>query len=156
MRLVKSVGPLLLSKSASLSEAYAQHNLRLAKVEVFKELVIEEGRMTLGIVKKVREKYVDASPEERIRLRQDIEAAKRDYRQLRIYEKAVDHVPEVPEGRTPMAECLEVVTDSSTAWLDRFIDFARNRTTHAERTWHESLALESSKVGSVSQRGLGL
>ena len=43
LRLVKSLGPLLLSKLLSLSEAYAQHNLRLAKVEVFKELVIEEA-----------------------------------------------------------------------------------------------------------------
>ena len=112
--------------------------------------------MTLGIVKKLREKYGDASPEERIRLRQDIEAAERDYRQLRIYEKAIDHVPEVPEGRTPMAESLEDSTHSSIAWLDRFNDLARKQNGSPWRAelLARALALESSTVGSVSQRGL--
>jgi hypothetical protein len=155
LRLVKSLGPLLLAQSSRLSEAYAEHNLRLAKVDVIKELMIEEGRMILGVVKKLREKSVDATPEERIRLRHDIETAERDFRQLSVYQRAIDHVPEITVAQNSITESLEDYGEISIPWLDRFNDLARRQ----NEPWRaellaRALALESSTGGAVNQRGL--
>jgi hypothetical protein len=155
-RIVKSAGPLLFAQSAKLSEAYAQHNLRLAEVEAIKELMIGEAKIITEVRKKLIDKYLDASPEDRLRLRQDIDMAERDLRQLGIYHKAIEHLPE-SQNATGSATTEENLNPSPEykAWQDVFNDYARKQNEH----WRvellaRALALESQAPGSVGQRAL--
>lgn len=155
-RIVKATGPLLIAQSAKLSEAYAQHNLRLAEVEAIKELMIGEAKIITDVRKKLIDKYLDASPEDRLRLRQDIDMAERDLRQLGIYHKAIEHLPK-NESATDTASTEESLnpTPEFKAWLDAFNDYARKQ----NEPWRSAmlaraLALESQTPGSVGQRAL--
>lgn len=155
-RIVTAAGSLLISQSAKLSEAYAKHQLRLAEVEAVKELMIGEAKIITEVRKKLIDKYLDAPHEDRIRLRQDIETAERDLRQLGIYHKAIEHIPE-SQNSTPLdavEENLEPTTEFR-AWLDTFNEYARKQ----NEPWRaellaRALALESEKVGVLGQRAL--
>jgi len=155
-RIVKAAGPLLIAQSAKLSEAYAQHQLRLAEVEAIKELMVAEARTIAEVRKKLIDKYLDASPEDRLRLRQDIEMAEKDLRQLGIYQKAIEHVPDgqVPDAQVTANENLDP-PDEFMAWLDSFNEYARKQ----NEPWRvgllaKALALESSNPGALGQRAL--
>lgn len=155
-RIVKAAGPLLIAQSMKLSEAYAQHQLRLAEVEAIKELMIGEARTIAEVRKKLIDRYFDAAPEDRLRLRQDIEVAERDLRQLGVYQKAIEHVPEnaASSPQPSTAENLEP-SDDFKAWLDTFNDYARKQ----NEPWRaellaRALALESSSPGALGQRAL--
>lgn len=155
-RIVKAAGPLLIAQSAKLSEAYAQHNLRLAEVEAIKELMIGEAKIITEVRKKLIDKYLDASPEDRLRLRQDINMAERDLRQLGIYHKAIEHLPENQNTTGPASteESLNP-TPEYKAWQDAFNDYARKQ----NEPWRaellaRALALESQTPGSIGQRAL--
>lgn len=155
-RIVKAAGPLLIAQSARLSEAYAQHNLRLAEVEAIKELMIGEANIITEVRKKLIDKYLDASPEDRLRLRQDIAMAEKDLRQLGIYHKAIEHLPE-NQNTTGSASTEESLnpTPEYKAWQDAFNDYARKQ----NEPWRvellaRALALESQTPGSIGQRAL--
>lgn len=155
-RIVKAAGPLLIAQSAKLSEAYAQHQLRLAEVDAIRELMVAEARMIAEVRKKLIDKYLDALPEDRLRLRQDIEFAEKDLRQLGVYQRAIEHVPEVQAGdtQTSSTENLDP-PDEFRAWLDSFNEYARKQ----NEPWRvgllaKALALESSNPGALGQRAL--
>ena len=155
-RIVKAAGPLLIAQSRKLSEAYAQHQLRLAEVEAIKELMIAEARTIAEVRKKLIDRYLDAAPEDRLRLRQDIEVAEKDLRQLGVYQKAIEHVPDnpAPSPQPTSAESLDPPDDFK-AWLDTFNDYARKQ----NEPWRaellaRALALESSTPGALGQRAL--
>lgn len=155
-RIVKAAGPLLLAQSAKLSEAYAKHQLRLAEVDAIKELMIAEARTVAEVRKKLIDKYLDAPPEDRLRLRQDIEFAEKDLRQLGVYQRAIEYVPEgkATESQTPSDESLDP-PDEYRAWLDSFNEYARKQ----NEPWRvgllaRALALESSEPGALGQRAL--
>lgn len=155
-RIVKAAGPLLIAQSVKLSEAYAQHQLRLAEVEAIKELMVVEARTIADIRKKLIEKYIDAAPEDRLRLRQDIEMAERDLRQLGIYQKAIEHVPENQTTANPTSATEDLEPpDEFRAWLDTFNEYARKQ----NEPWRvgllaKALALESASPGALGQRAL--
>lgn len=155
-RIVKAAGPLLIAQSAKLSEAYAQHQLRLAEVEAIKELMVAEARTIAEVRKKLIDRYLDAPPEERLRLRQDIEMAEKDLRQLGVYQKAIEHVPEgrAADAQTTATENLDP-PDEFRAWLDSFNEYARKQ----NEPWRvgllaKALALESTNPGALGQRAL--
>lgn len=155
-RILKAAGHLLVAQSTKLSEEYAQHQLRLAEVEAIRELMIAEARTIAEVRKKLIDRYLDAQPEDRLRLRQDIEYAERDLRQLGVYQKAINHVPEsaVPPPKSLATESLDP-TDDFRAWLDTFNDYARKQ----NEPWRtellsRALALESANPGTLGQRAL--
>lgn len=125
-------------------------------MEAIKELMIAEARTIADIRKKLIEKYIDAAPEDRLRLRQDIEMAEKDLRQLGIYQKAIEHVPEsqTTSNPTSSAEDLEPPVEFI-AWLDTFNEYARKK----NEPWREgllsrALALESVSPGVIGPRAL--
>lgn len=155
-RIFRAAGPLLIAQSTKLSEAYAKHQLRLAEVDAIKELMVGEARTITEIRKKLIERYLDAAPEDRIRLRQDIDVAERDLRQLGVYQRAIEHVPEssAASGPTSATENLDP-PDDFRAWIDTFNDYARKQ----NEPWRaellaRALALESASPGVLGQRAL--
>jgi hypothetical protein len=151
-RIMKAAGPLLLAQSTKLSEEYARHRLRLAEVDAMKELMIGEARTNTEIRKKLIEKYIDAAPEDRLRLRQDIEMVEKDLRQLGVYQKAIEYLP---DGQT--SSTIEDLgqSDKFIAWIDRFNEYARKQ----NEPWRvdllaRALALEASSTSVVGQRAL--
>lgn len=156
LRIVKAAGPLLLAQSAKLSEAYAQHQLRLAEVEATKELMVTEARMITEVRKKMIDRYLDASPEDRFRLRQDIEAAERELRQLGVFRRAIDYVPDNQTSNEQHAASEDIdPPEQFKAWLDAFNDYARKQ----NEPWRadllsRALALESVTPGALGQRAL--
>lgn len=155
-RIVKAAGPLLLTQSTKLSEAYAQHQLRLAEVEATKELMVAEARMIVDIRKKLIDRYLDASPEDRFRLRQDIEVAERELRQLGVYQRAIEYVPDNQTSQEPHTATDDIDTpEQFKAWVDTFNDYARKQ----NEPWRadllsRALALESATPGTLGQRAL--
>jgi hypothetical protein len=153
---VKAAGPLLLTQSAKLSEAYAQHQLRLAEVEATKELMVTEARMITEVRKKLIDRYLDASPEDRVRLRQDIETTEREFRQLGVYQRAIDYVPEKPTSQETLAAPEDIdAPEQFNAWLDTFNEYARKQ----NEPWRadllsRALAIESVTPGALGQRAL--
>lgn len=158
LNLVKGIGPLAISQSEKLSEAYAEHQMRLAKVEVCKEFMIQEVQTIAEIKKKLLEHYFEGTGEERLRYKRDIEEADRELRKLRIYQKAVEYLPE--EG----TEHSEVASEQSNSdpsisphWMDKFNEFARA----SNEPWREdllsrALAKEAVEPSSVGPRALWL
>ena len=156
-RIVKAAGPLLISQFTTLSEAYAKHQLRLAEVEAIKELMVAEARTIAEVRKKLIDKYIDAQPEDRLRLRQDIEMAEKDLRQLGVYQKAIEHIPESQAAAAAQTQSTETLDppDEFRAWLDTFNEYARKQ----NEPWRvdllaRALALESETPGVLGQRAL--
>ncbi len=118
--------------------------------------MIGEAKTITEVRKKLIDKYLDASPEDRLRLRQDIEMAERDLRQLGIYHKAIGYVPDNQStvSSTSTIENLDPPPEFK-AWLDTFNDYARKQ----NEPWRSellarALALESETLGIIGQRAL--
>lgn len=154
LRVVKSVGSLIISQSESASESFASHQLRLAKVEAAREFMVNEARSLAETRRTLRESYYDASNEERVRLRRDIEECERELRRLEVISKAVEKLSTTTEQEAEEDENLES-TEMSPHWLDKFNEFAKAR----NEPWREellasALALEAKEPGAIGPRAL--
>jgi hypothetical protein len=159
--IVKSIGPFLISQSDSMSEAFARHKMRLANVDASKEFLMQEIGTYTEIKKKLLKKDINADPEDRIRIRQNLDEISKSIRQLNIGVKALTYLPASTNGdspsTTPPASTLSPEPEITMHWMDRFNELARS---HNEE-WREdllarALAAESSKPGTVSTRVLWL
>jgi hypothetical protein len=148
LKIVKAVGPL----SAEASEAFAQHQLRMAQVEACKELMLGEVRTYTEIRRKLAERLYETPEGDRFRVKRDLEYLNGEILCLGVYQKALDYLPKYSEQpNAPSAP----ERDISPSWLDRFNELAR---LHNE-PWREdllsrALAWEAENPGSVSPRAL--
>lgn len=114
LRLIKAVGPLLISQSQKTSELFAEHQLRLAKVDVAKKFMLKEVESLSRLRGNLREKFYDSNnDEERIRLKRDIEETEREIRHLNIVSNALDQLPSPQndeEGSVLESEAEQQVT----------------------------------------------
>lgn len=157
VRLVKLLGPLMLSQSEKGSKAYAAHLLRLAEVQAAREFMVAEANSLADARARLRERYYEAPPDERIRLRRDIEETERDIRRLHIASDAfdkisADHPDLAKESDTDLHD-----VHISPHWLDKFNEFARAR----NEPWRSdllstALALEAKNPGAIGVTALWL
>ena len=61
LRIVKSVGPLMISQSQKASDAYAEHQLKMAKVEVARQFMLDEARSVSAVRDSLRIRFFDAN-----------------------------------------------------------------------------------------------
>ena len=85
--ILRSVGPWLISQSERSSEAYARHKMRLSTVELSKQVIGEEISNYLSVQKKLLERWADAAPDERIRIRQDLREIEATLHQFQVAQK---------------------------------------------------------------------
>jgi hypothetical protein len=158
-RIAKGIGPLLISQSETASEKWADHQLRLAKVEAMKVLLLEEAKIIADTKRTLTQRLIDAAPEERIRLRRDIEDATEELRKLHIYSKAVDQLPPPnpqQEQTEAQAQASDPQSDQITPhWMDKFNDFAKA----ANEEWRtdllaKALTLEAQEPNTISLKAL--
>ncbi len=148
----KSLGPLIISQSDKASEAYQRHLGRIAQVDFLKELLSNEIE-TRGAVRKILlERYVDAPPEERVRIEGDLEFVDGITRQVHIAMKSLSYDSE--NSIPPNTEPQKPIEDH---WIDKFNELARKR----NEEWRSdllarALACEAATPGSVSPRALWL
>jgi hypothetical protein len=156
-----SVGSFLISQSDISSEAFERHNLRIANAEATKIFLIEEVKSIAAARDSLRKKQLDATPEERIRIRRDIEDSERDLRQLQTVFKAQDYLPKFTA--LPSNECTDKPREKfsqpviSDHWIDKFNQLARSK----NEEWRQdllsrALAAEAANPGSICPRALWL
>jgi hypothetical protein len=134
--------------------------MRLASVEAGKEMLLQEIRMLGEVKKKLFDSYVAAGPEERVRIRRDLDEIAGSLRQLKVGTQALGYLPapaEQPATEANASETDQPQPELSQHWMDRFNDLAR---AHNE-PWREellarALAAESLDPGTVSPRALWL
>ena len=158
---IASVGPWLISQSDTASETFARHQGRLAAVEVGKEFLVQEVHVLGEAKKKLLEKWVEANPGEKVRIRRDMEEIDASLRGLNIGRKALEALQAPSSGQSPPSPDRASGTSSSpeiTAhWLDKFRDLSQS---HNE-PWREdllarALAAEAANPGEVPPRILWL
>lgn len=154
--IVTNVGPFAITQSDKMSEAYAKHQLRLASVEACKEYMIQEISTYSDIKKRLLEKYFDATPEDRLRYKRDIEECEREVRKLNTYQKAIEYSPE-DKPQNQQGEKDEGRPPISPHWMDKFNEFAKAQ----NEPWRsellaKALALEANNPGCIGPRALWL
>lgn len=172
--LARSIGPFLISQSDKASEAWQRHQGRLAEVDVLREAVKGEVETGNAVKRILLEKYITASPEERVGIERDIEFVEGKVRHLRIVERAatlgahlaasaLQDVPDQPsdsgEAQRPSGgpQPRPAVKEIEGHWLDKFQELSRKQ----NEPWREellarALASEAEKPGSVSPRAIWL
>jgi Protein of unknown function (DUF2806) len=156
-----SVGPLLISQWDSSSEAYERHQRRMINAETLKTFLNAEANSLSEMRDSLRKRYLDASPEERIRLRQDIEYSERDIQQLKIVTNALDYSSTFVTSSSD--KCTDIDQEESPQqrisghWMDKFNQLSRSK----NEEWRQdllsrALAAEAANPGSVSPRALWL
>ena len=150
---VRAVGPFLLSQSDKASEAFKRHLGRVAEAEALKDLLKNEVKLRASLRSKLFERYLGASPEERVRIEQDIEYVDGITRQLNIAAKSLSYGTE-EAAPPPNDEKPKAIQDH---WLDHFNELARKR----NEEWRNellarALARETERPGTVSPRALWL
>lgn len=150
---VKSVGPFLIAQCDSASEAYARQKARLANVDAAQELIKGETQAIADARSEIIGRIPDASPQERVRLHQDLEFLSGTVRQLNVATLALEYQSQTTSSDSDDAERVEVEDH----WIDKFNTLARA----SNEPWREdllarALAAESSGPGSVSPRALWL
>jgi hypothetical protein len=151
---ILSVGPLLISQSDKASEAFQRHLGRIAEAEALKDLLKGEVETRNAIRRSLLERFVEAQPEERVRIEQDIEYIDSVTRQLRITVKSLDYKNSDSPSPQPTENQTRPIQDH---WIDRFNELARK---HNEEWRNEllarALAAETLSPGTVSPRVLWL
>lgn len=161
-RMLKAIGPLLISQTQVASENFALHKLRMAKVEATKKFMLEEATSYARIKDGLLEKYHNSTDGlERFEIKKRLEDVDGEIRKLGIVSKALDYVSESYDGE-PAIENNEVNDNPeenpiSDHWLDKFNDYARAR----NEDWRKdllakALAVESKNPGSIGARALWL
>ncbi len=159
--IIESAGMFLISQFESSSEAFERHQLRKINVESTQIFLTEEARSIATARDTLRKKYSDATPEERIRIRRDIEDAEKDLRQLKTTIQAITYLPQF--AVQPSNECVDTLEQEhlesriSDHWMDKFNQLARSK----NEEWRQdllsrALAAEATKPGSVCPRALWL
>jgi hypothetical protein len=146
-----------LRQSEKFSVNLIAHEARKADVEIYKANSIASHQASLQLKSKLAEKLLDAEPEERLRLRQDMQYIDQDIRQLGIYRKAEEYLPSntiSPEERD-VETVEENYKQSNEVWLDVFNEYARR----SNEPWRadllsRALALEVQEPGNIGQRAL--
>lgn len=157
LSIVKAIGPFVISQTEKASEAYAQHQMRLAQVEACKELMLGEVRTLNEVRRKLIEKYYDASEEDRFRIKSDVQDLEKETRRLGVYQKALEYLPKddgtAPQSPSPSAKNA---TDSiSPTWMDRFDEIARlQNEAWRQELLSKALAREAEAPGRISPRAL--
>lgn len=151
-RLIKSVGPLLLSQFDAASDRYVSHRLKLASVEVFKEAMIQEASVLADARRQLLANLPSADAAGRVRIVQDLEFIEGQTRQWEVYVKAFDYLSKAKETKETSSGNSEEV---ELAWLDRFHEYARKQ----NEPWRvdllaRALAKEAEKPGSIGPRAL--
>lgn len=158
LRIIKAVGPLLISQSKEVSEAFAEHQLRLAEVDAARAFMLKEAESLAELRKNLRNSFYDSSTEERIRIKRDIEETDKEIRRLNIVSNALSRLPapKIDEnGNEAAGDSSSVKSDISPHWMDKFNEYAR---AHNE-AWREelltkALALEAQNPGAIGPRAL--
>ncbi len=154
-RIAKAVGPFLISQSQRASEAYAQHHMRLAQVEVYKEAAISENRMYDEVRKSLLDRYYQADNAERFRIKRDIEDLDKEIRCIGVYQNALEHLTSVEASDSAPASSENSADEIPASWLDRFDKLARlNNEPWRQQLLSRALASEAQKLGTISPRAL--
>jgi hypothetical protein len=155
-RVMRALGPLI-SLSQEASEKYAEHQMRLAKVEVAKESMLLEVRMYADIKKQLVEEFVKAEQAERLHIRKKIKEIDQEVRKIGVYQQAVNVLETTPQETSPqlLLENNQQQEDAYTAWIDTFNDYAKKQ----NEPWRQdllakALAKEATHPGSIGQRAL--
>lgn len=153
--IVKAIGPFVISQTEKGSEAYAQHQMRLAHVEVCKELMLGEIHTLNEVRRKLMEKYYDAPEEERFRIKRDIQDLEKDTRRLGVYQKALEYLPEEDEALRSPSTGNNATGAISPPWMDRFNEIAQlQNEAWRQELLSKALAREAQNPGSISPRAL--
>lgn len=155
LSIVKAIGPFVISQTEKASEAYAQHQMRLAQVEACKELMLGEVRTISEMRRKLIEKYYDASEEDRFRIKRDVQDLEKETRRLGVYQKALEYLPK-DDATAPQSQSDKNTGDSiSPTWMDRFDEIARlQNEAWRQELLSKALAREAETPGSISPRAL--
>lgn len=159
--IIESAGMFLISQSESSSEAWERHQLRMINVESTQILLTEEAKSIAMARDTLRKKYPDATTEERIRIRRDMEDAENDLRQLKTIIQAINYLPQFTAKTSN--ECVNNLEKEGSEsrisghWMDKFNQLARSK----NEDWRQdllsrALAAEATKPGSVCPRALWL
>lgn len=158
LRIIKAVGPLLISQSKKASESFSEHQFRLAKVDVAKEFMLKEVESISEARNHLREKFYDANIEDRINIKRDIEETEREIRRLNLVSNALDQLPPPETSERKTEPDLEAEEETiSLHWMDKFNEYAR---AHNEE-WRKdlltkALAMEAKKPRVIGPRALWL
>ncbi len=141
----------LISQSQTVSEAFAQHQLRMATVAALKQGFIQSAvrlsQTRAGLV----DRRIGSDEFERIRIDRDLGYIDGEIRRLSVYTKASEFIGEAASGPEVAQEDSQV----EPSWLDRFDDEARRQNEPWRRELlAKALAAESNHPGSVGTRGL--
>ena len=155
--IVSSIGPFLISQTENTSNAYARHQLKMANVEAAKTLLLEEAKSIASVRDSLRQKFVDADPEERIRIRRDLLDSESEIRQLHVAAGAMAYLPDFSSSTDQNAEGeseeeSEPIPDH---WMDRFNQYARqNNEPWRQDLLSRALAMQAASPDSVTPRAL--
>jgi hypothetical protein len=155
VNLARQIIPLLLSQARFASEAFADHQLRLAQVEALKELMVQEARTLAEIRREAAQRFAAAAPAERVRIKQDLVEVDRELRRLMVYQKASDHLLIDQASESAQENKTVEVPSMSESWVDRFDQFARSK----NEPWRfellaNAMAKEAANPGTISTRAL--
>ena len=141
-------GARLVSLSTEASRRYADHQIRLASVDAFKQALAAEGSAMVATRKKLLASATGADDVTKVRIQSDLKFLEEECRKYRIYLTSFDHVRDD-------AAPSETATTIEPAWLDRFDEYARKQ----NELWRadllaKALAMEAAKPGSIGPRAL--
>jgi Protein of unknown function (DUF2806) len=151
----------LVEQSERGSEAIDRIQFNQAKRKSVTILLEEEAKSLAETRKTIRKKLIDATPEDRIQLRSNLEYCEKDIEQLNTIVGAFIFLPEFKNkdsnnrGNTIEENNLEIrISDH---WIDKFNQFSRSR----NEEWRQvllsrALAAEAVNPGSISSRALWL
>jgi len=152
LRIVKAVGPFLISQSKEMSESFAEHQLRLSKADAAKSFILNEVNSLSNIRNSLREKFYAANIEDRFRFKKDLEETEREIRRLNIISSAMDQLPP-PQDNVDKPETEQ--KSVSLHWMDKFNEFARaNNEDWRKELLTKALALEAQAPGVIGPRAL--
>jgi hypothetical protein len=159
VRIAKAAIPAALGLSRTASENWAQHQHRLATVEVAKAAMMAEVALLAQLKQRTMEKFFDAGELDRVRLRQDVQEIEREQRRIGVYLNALNQLA-APKDAQPAPEEIghvPVPEDDpiNPAWIDRFDKLARLQ----NEDWRadllaKALAAQAKNPNAISARGL--
>lgn len=156
--IVSSIGPFLISQTEKTSDAYARHQLMMTNVEAAKTLLLAEAKSIASIRDSLRQKFLNADPEERIRIRRDLVDSESEIRQLHVAAGAVAYLPDFSSSTEQNATEVKIEEDSEPIpdhWMDRFNQFARqNNEPWRQDLLSRALAMQATNPDSVTPRAL--
>jgi hypothetical protein len=158
-RILKAFGPYLVSQSEVMSDKYLEYKLKDGHVEAAATLLAEEAKSIASTRDALRKKYFDASPEERIQIRSDMEILDGEAERLKVFKKGIEHLPKTAARITVVdvedGTREEEAPETTAHWIDEFNQLSRKRL----EPWRQDLlgraiSLENCVPGNVNLRTL--